>query len=124
MSEFLDHIFSELTNPIMTTPVNKTADRPPMSSMAVGGYRSANVTNPQGGYQKPFAITILILDHKYGHYVKPKRVTFKYPNFKKDVDPNAHVKVFNFVVKTNVKTSEKCVINAFISYMLRDTASS
>jgi hypothetical protein len=93
-----------------------------MSSMAVGRYRSANVTNPKGGYQKPYVISVPILDHKYGHYVRPKRVAFKYPNFKKDVDPNAHVKVFNFVVKPNVKTSEKYIINAS-NYMLRDVAS-
>jgi hypothetical protein len=40
-------------------------------------------------------------------------VALKYPNFKKDVDPNAHVKVFNFTIKENVKTYEKYIINAF-----------
>jgi hypothetical protein len=31
-------------------------------------------------------------------------VALKYPNFKKDVDPNAHVKVFNSVVKKTENT--------------------
>jgi hypothetical protein len=46
-------------------------------------------------------------------------VALKYPDFKKDVDPDAHVKVLNFVVKKNVETFEKDIINVFI-YMLRD----
>ncbi len=50
------------------------------------------------------------------------RVVFKYPDFKKDVDPDAHVKVFNFVVKANAKTSKEYIISAF-SYTLRDTTS-
>jgi hypothetical protein len=49
-------------------------------------------------------------------------VALKYPNFKKDVDPNAHVKVFNFTIKENVKTYEKYIINAF-NYMLREITS-
>ncbi len=51
--------------------------------------------------------------------MKPNKVTFKCPNFKKDVDPNVHVRVFNFVVKVNVKTSKEYIINAF-NYMLKD----
>jgi hypothetical protein len=46
-------------------------------------------------------------------------VAFKYPDFKKDVDLDAHVKVLNFVVKANVETFEIYIINVFI-YMLRD----
>jgi len=46
-------------------------------------------------------------------------VALKYPDFKKDVDPDAHVKVLNFVVKKNVETFEKNIINVFM-YMLRD----
>jgi hypothetical protein len=42
--------------------------------MSIGRYKSVDVTNPRGGYQEPFAITVPILDHKDGHYVKPKRV--------------------------------------------------
>jgi hypothetical protein len=43
-----------------------------------------------------------------------------YPNFKKDANPNAHVKMFNFIVKANIRTSESYIINAF-NYMLKDT---
>jgi hypothetical protein len=49
-------------------------------------------------------------------------VALKYPDFKKDVDPDVHVKVFNSPIKVNVETSEKYIINVF-SYMLRDIAS-
>ncbi len=73
-------------------------------------YKSANATNPRGGYQKP---STQIPDHREGHYVKPNKVDFKYPNFKKNVNPNAYVKVFNFVVKANAKTFEEYIINAF-----------
>jgi hypothetical protein len=45
-----------------------------------------------------------------------------YPDFKKDVDPNAHVRAFNFIVKENVETFEEYIINAF-SCMLRNTTS-
>ncbi len=62
------------TNLIMTIHVNRTSDQPLMSSMSIGRYKSVDVTNPRGGYQEPFAITVPILDHKDGHYVKPKRV--------------------------------------------------
>jgi hypothetical protein len=34
--------------------------------------------------------------------------------------PDVHVRVFNFVVKESVDTSENYIINAF-NYMLRDT---
>jgi hypothetical protein len=49
-------------------------------------------------------------------------VTLKYHDFKKDVDLDVHVKVFNFVVKVNVETFEEYIINAF-SYMLKYMAS-
>ncbi len=84
-----------------------------MNSMVVGRYRSADATNPRGGYQESSVVTTLILDHRDGHFVRPNRVTFKYPDFKKDVDPNAHVRVFKYVVKVNAKTFEKYIINAF-----------
>jgi hypothetical protein len=77
-----------------------------MSSMAIGGCRSVNVMYSKRGYPKPIAIITPILDKRDGHYVRPNRVALKYPNFKKDVDPNAHVKMFNFVVKANVETFE------------------
>jgi hypothetical protein len=47
-------------------------------------------------------------------------VALKYHDFKKYADPNVHVKVFNFVIKTNTETFEEFIINAF-SYTLRDT---
>jgi hypothetical protein len=49
-------------------------------------------------------------------------VAFKYLDFKKDVDLDAHVRLFNSIVKANVKTFEEYIINAF-SYTLRDTTS-
>jgi hypothetical protein len=45
----------------MTTHVNRTAYWPLMNSMVVGRYKSANVTNMKGGYQKPYVVTTLIL---------------------------------------------------------------
>ncbi len=75
--------------------------------MVVKRYKNADVMNSKGRYQEPFAIITPILDHKNGHYVRPNKVAFKYPNFKKDVNPDAHVKVFNFVVKINVETYKK-----------------
>jgi hypothetical protein len=36
------------TNSIMTIHVNRTIDRPPMSSMATRGYKSANEMNLRG----------------------------------------------------------------------------
>ncbi len=51
--------------------------------------------------------------------MRPNRVAFKYPNFKKDVDPNIHVRMFNSIMKANVGTSEEYIINVF-SYTLRD----
>jgi len=69
--------------------------------MAIGGYKSVDVMNPKGRYQEPFAITTQILDHRYGHYASPNRVTLKYLDFKKEADPNAHVRVFIFIVKEN-----------------------
>jgi plasmid replication initiation protein len=51
--------------------------------------------------------------------VRPNKIAFKYPDFKKDVDLDVHVRMFNFIVKTNAKTFEEYIINAF-NYMLRD----
>ncbi len=52
--------------------------------------------------------------------MRPNRVAIKYLDFKKNADPNAHVRVFNSIMKANVKTFEKYIINAF-DYMLKDT---
>jgi hypothetical protein len=92
------------TNPIMITHVNMTENPPPMSLIVAGGYKNANVANPIRGYQKPSIVIAPILDHKNGHYVNPNKVALKYHDFKRDVDLNVHVRMFNFVVKTNVKT--------------------
>jgi hypothetical protein len=81
--------------------------------MAVGGYKNANVVNPEGGYQEPFVVITLILAHINSYYVKSNRLAFKYLDFKKDVNPNAHVKMFNFVIKVNAKT--------MFNYTLKDT---
>ncbi len=80
------------------------------------------MVNPIGGYQEPYVINAQIYNQKYGHFVRPNMVAFKYPNFKKNVDPDVHVKVFNSTIKANVETFEEYIINAF-SYMLRDTTS-
>jgi hypothetical protein len=90
--------------------------------MDVGGYKNIDAANLRGGYQKPSIVITQIPNHRASHYVKPNKLTFKYPNFKKDDDPNVHVKVFNFVVNANAKTSKVYIINAF-SYMLKDTTS-
>ncbi len=73
----------------------------------------------RGGYRKPIIVTTPILNHRDGHYVRPNKVVLKYLDFKKDVDPDAHVKMFNFAVKSNVETFEKYIINTF-RYMLID----
>jgi hypothetical protein len=49
-------------------------------------------------------------------------VVFKYPNFKKIVDLDVHVRMFNYVVKVNEFFYKEYIINAF-NYMLRDMAS-
>ncbi len=90
--------------------------------MADGGCIITNVMHSKNKYPEPIVVTTSILDHKNGHYVRLNMVVFKYLDFKKDVDLDAHVKVFNSVVKENVKTFQEYIINAF-SYTLRDTTS-
>ncbi len=99
---------------------NRTTNRPLMSSMVVGGCRNVNAIHLKGKYQEPIVVTTSILDHKDGHYVKPNKVAIKYPSFKKDVDPDVHVEMFNYVIKANTETFQQHIINAF-SYMIRDT---
>jgi hypothetical protein len=93
-----------------------------MSSMVNGAYKNVDATNRKRGYQEPSVVTTPILDHRDGHYIRPNKVAFRYPNFKKNVNLNVHVRVFNFVEKTNAKTFEEYTINAF-TYTLRDTTS-
>jgi hypothetical protein len=66
-----------------------------MNSMVVGRNRNVDVVNPKGGYQKPFIVTVPIFNHRNDHYVRPNKVALKYLDFKKNVDPYAHVKVKN-----------------------------
>jgi hypothetical protein len=54
-----------------------------MSSMVARGYKSADVTNLRGGYQKPYVVITQILNHKDGHYVRPNKVALKYLDYKK-----------------------------------------
>ncbi len=54
-----------------------------------------------GGYRKLIAIIAAILDHKYGHYLRSNKVVLKHHDFKKNADMDTHVKVFNYVIKTN-----------------------
>jgi hypothetical protein len=110
------------TNPIIIIHVHKTIDEPPMSSIAIGGYRNTYAENPKGEYQGPSIMTHGIFNYRNGHFVRPNKVAFKYPDFKKIVDLNVHVKVFNYAVKVDAETSENYIINAF-NYMLRDKAS-
>jgi hypothetical protein len=77
-----------------------------MNSMAIGGYRNENAMHPKRGYRELIIVTTPIFDHRDGHYVRPNMVVIKYLNLKKDVDPNVHVRMFNFVVKANVEAFE------------------
>jgi hypothetical protein len=101
---------------------NKIVDQPLMSSMAIERCKNANDVHSKGKYREPIIIIIPILDHRDGNYVRPNRVALKYLDFKKDVDLDVHVKVCNYAIKANAKTSEKYIINVF-SYTLRDTTS-
>jgi hypothetical protein len=77
-----------------------------MSSIATRRYISIDVGNLRGGYPKPSIVTTRIPNHRNGHSMKLNRVVLKYVDFKKDVDPYVHVKVFNSIVKENAKTSK------------------
>jgi hypothetical protein len=106
------------TNSIMTTHVNRTTNRPLMNSMVAEGYKSVNATSLRNEYWESSVVTAQIVDHKDGHYVRPNKVVLKYLDFKKNVNPNVHVRMFNSVIKANAKTSEKYIINVF-SYTKR-----
>jgi hypothetical protein len=79
----------------------------------LNGCKSTDVANSKGEYQEPIAIMTLLFDHRDGHYVRPNMVAIKYLNFKKNIDLNAHVRVFNPAIKTNVETSKEYMINVF-----------
>jgi hypothetical protein len=89
-------------NPIMIIHVHKITDRPPMNLIIVGGYKSIDVKDPKGGHQEPFVITQEVFNHRNGHFMRPNKVAIMYLDFKKDVDPDVHVRVFNSIVKANV----------------------
>jgi hypothetical protein len=89
-----------------------------MNSMAIGGYKSADFMHLRGGYQKPFASLHQFLITKMAIMLGQTR----YLDFKKDVDPNVHVRMFNFAIKTNIEIYEEYIINMF-SYTLRGTSS-
>jgi hypothetical protein len=76
----------------------------------------------RGIYREPPIILVEIFDQRNGHSIRSNKVAFKYPNFKKNVNPDVHVKVFNFAMKVNAKTFKEYIINAF-SYTLRDITS-
>jgi hypothetical protein len=87
-----------------------------MNSMAIRRCKNAVTVHSKGEYREPIVIILPILNHKNGHDVKPNKVALKYPDFKKDINPNyVHVKMFNFVIKANAKTSLNYIINAFSS---------
>jgi hypothetical protein len=69
-----------------------------------------------------FTRAIGITNIKNNHSSRLNKVPLKYPNYKKNVDLNAHIKMFNFAMKVNGKTFGEYIINAF-RYMLRDTTS-
>jgi hypothetical protein len=52
-----------------------------MNSMAIKRCRSVNAMHSRGGYQEPIIVITPILDHKYGHYVRPNKVVLEYPDF-------------------------------------------
>ncbi len=87
------------TNLIIIICANMTPYWPPMSLIATRGYKSIDVENLRGGYWKSFIIIAKILDHRNGHSVRPNKVAFKYFDFKKYVNLDVHVRLFNFVVR-------------------------
>jgi hypothetical protein len=83
-------------NFVMTTHVNKIVGQPPVNSMVVGGYKSADAVYPRRGYKnRACLVTAQISNHKNGHYVRPNRVAIKYLDFFLNVDFNVHVIMFN-----------------------------
>jgi len=110
------------SNPMMITHVNIIVNQPLLSSLTDVGYKNTNIKNSKRGYRKPFVIIIGMPNHINGHSVRPNKVPLKYLDFKKNVDVDVHVKVFNFTMKANVKTFEKYIINMF-NYTLKDTTS-
>jgi len=72
-----------------------------MNSLVVGRYKNTNARNLGGEYREPSIVIARITDNKNGHSMRPNKVAFKYLNLKKNVDPNVHVRVLNYIVKAN-----------------------
>jgi len=84
--------------PIMTTQTNKFVDWPPPIPINYEGQKTESLVN--------LGVGVLV--------AKPYQSTLKYPNYKRDVDPYVHVKVFNATIKENGETFKEYIINAFI----------
>jgi len=54
-----------------------------------------------------------------GSVAKPYRSTLKYPYYKKNTNPNAHVRIFEAIVRANRKTSKEYIVNVF-NYILKE----
>jgi hypothetical protein len=54
-----------------------------------------------------------------GSMARPCRSPLKYPNYKKDANPNVHVTMFQVAIRVNGETFEEYIINAF-NYTLRE----
>lgn len=91
------------TTPIMITQANRFLGWSPPIPMNLEGQRTKSVVNLGTGV--PMA--------------KPYQSTLKYQDYKKDADPNAHVKAFDVVVRANEKINEEYIINSF-SYTVRE----
>lgn len=89
---------------IMTTQTNKFVEWPPPIPINYEGQKTRLVVN----------LGVGVLE------AKPYQSTLKYSNYKKDVDPYAHVKVLNVAIKANGETFKEYIINAF-SYTLQKT---
>jgi hypothetical protein len=59
---------------VFTNPIRATHVRPPMSSIAIKGYKSTYVENSKGGHHEPSVITHAIPNHRNAHFVKCNRV--------------------------------------------------
>jgi hypothetical protein len=51
---------------------------------------------------------------------RPYRQPLNYPKYVKDSNPNAHVRIFQTVIKTNSETNDARIFNLF-NFTLRDT---
>jgi len=73
-----------------------------MNLIVARRYINTYAKNLIRGYQEPSIVIAKIPYHRNGHFVKANKVALKYPDFKKNVDLNVHVKIFNYAMKFNV----------------------